>query len=124
LPDDRRALPHADRRPGNLPERRRSRPGPRRRNGQSVGRRLLRRGLVVERPALSLPPGRAHPLRALHDATFSIATVSGILEAMPLTKTQAVLVVEDEASIASFVSLYLKNAGYDVSVAETGEDAI
>ena len=34
------------------------------------------------------------------------------------------LVVEDEASIASFVSLYLKNAGYDVSVAETGEDAI
>jgi len=43
---------------------------------------------------------------------------------MPLTKSQAVLVVEDEASIASFVSLYLKNAGYDVSVAETGEDAI
>ena len=28
--------------------------------------------------------------------------------------TQTVLVVEDEASIASFVSLYLKNAGYDV----------
>ena len=27
---------------------------------------------------------------------------------------QTILVVEDEASIASFVSLYLKNAGYDV----------
>ena len=44
--------------------------------------------------------------------------------AMPLNTPQTVLVVEDEASIASFVSLYLKNAGYDVHVAETGEDAL
>src|SRR6059036_2227220 len=43
---------------------------------------------------------------------------------MPLTAPQIVLVVEDEASIASFVSLYLKNAGYEVHVAETGEDAL
>ena len=43
---------------------------------------------------------------------------------MPLNTPQTVLVVEDEASIASFVSLYLKNAGYDVHVAETGEDAL
>jgi DNA-binding response OmpR family regulator len=43
---------------------------------------------------------------------------------MPLNAPQTVLVVEDEASIASFVSLYLKNAGYDVHVAETGEDAL
>ena len=43
---------------------------------------------------------------------------------MPLTTPQTVLVVEDEASIASFVSLYLKNAGYDVHVAENGEDAL
>ena len=43
---------------------------------------------------------------------------------VPLTTPQTVLVVEDEASIASFVSLYLKNAGYDVHVAETGEDAL
>jgi DNA-binding response OmpR family regulator len=35
-----------------------------------------------------------------------------------------VLIVEDEASIASFVSLYLKKAGYDVQVAETGADAL
>jgi DNA-binding response OmpR family regulator len=43
---------------------------------------------------------------------------------VPLNTTQTVLVVEDEASIASFVSLYLKNAGYDVHVAETGESAL
>jgi DNA-binding response OmpR family regulator len=38
--------------------------------------------------------------------------------------TQSVLVVEDEASIASFVSLYLKNAGYDVRTAATGSEAL
>jgi len=32
---------------------------------------------------------------------------------------QSVLVVEDEASIASFVALYLKNAGYDVASASS-----
>jgi DNA-binding response OmpR family regulator len=37
---------------------------------------------------------------------------------------QSVLVVEDEASIASFVSLYLKNAGYDVTTAATGAEAL
>ena len=37
---------------------------------------------------------------------------------------QSVLVVEDEASIASFVSLYLKNAGYDVTTAPTGGEAL
>src|ERR1700674_4732615 len=35
-----------------------------------------------------------------------------------------ILVVEDESSIASFVSLYLKNAGYTVRTAATGADAI
>ena len=40
------------------------------------------------------------------------------------TTTQSVLVVEDEASIASFVSLYLKNAGYDVRTATNGADAL
>jgi DNA-binding response OmpR family regulator len=35
-----------------------------------------------------------------------------------------ILVVEDESSIASFVSLYLKNAGYAVKTAATGTDAI
>jgi DNA-binding response OmpR family regulator len=39
-------------------------------------------------------------------------------------KPQTVLVVEDEQSIASFVSLYLKKAGYDVKTAATGADAL
>jgi DNA-binding response OmpR family regulator len=38
--------------------------------------------------------------------------------------TQSVLVVEDEASIASFVSLYLKNAGYEVRSAANGAEAL
>jgi DNA-binding response OmpR family regulator len=37
---------------------------------------------------------------------------------------QTVLVVEDEASIASFVSLYLKNAGYGVRSATNGTEAL
>src|SRR5436853_3491347 len=37
---------------------------------------------------------------------------------------QSVLVVEDEASIASFVSLYLKNAGYEVRTVASGRDAL
>ena len=43
---------------------------------------------------------------------------------MPTTKSQTILVVEDEASIASFVSLYLKNAGYAVKTAATGAEAL
>jgi DNA-binding response OmpR family regulator len=39
-------------------------------------------------------------------------------------QAQTVLVVEDEASIASFVALYLKNAGYAVRSASTGADAL
>jgi DNA-binding response OmpR family regulator len=37
---------------------------------------------------------------------------------------QTILVVEDEVSIASFVSLYLKNAGYDVRAVTTGTAAL
>src|SRR5207244_5657078 len=39
-------------------------------------------------------------------------------------KSQTVLVVEDESSIASFVSLYLKNAGYAVRTAASGSEAL
>jgi DNA-binding response OmpR family regulator len=39
-------------------------------------------------------------------------------------KGASVLVVEDEASIASFVALYLKNAGYTVRTAATGGEAL
>jgi two-component system alkaline phosphatase synthesis response regulator PhoP len=38
--------------------------------------------------------------------------------------TSSILVVEDEGSIASFVSLYLKNAGYTVRTASTGSEAL
>jgi DNA-binding response OmpR family regulator len=37
---------------------------------------------------------------------------------------QTILIVEDEASIASFVSLYLKNAGYNVRAVATGSAAL
>src|SRR5204863_6663970 len=37
---------------------------------------------------------------------------------------QSVLVVEDETSIASFVALYLKNAGYRIQTAGTGREAL
>jgi DNA-binding response OmpR family regulator len=40
------------------------------------------------------------------------------------TQTPSILVVEDESSIASFVALYLKNAGYAVRTAATGGDAL
>ncbi|HEX5449481.1 MAG TPA: response regulator transcription factor [Gaiellaceae bacterium] len=36
----------------------------------------------------------------------------------------SILVVEDEGSIASFVSLYLKNAGYTVRTASNGSEAL
>ena len=43
---------------------------------------------------------------------------------MASADAQTVLVVEDEASIASFVAMYLRNAGYVVKVAPTGRDAL
>ena len=41
-----------------------------------------------------------------------------------MTAPQTILVVEDETSIASFVALYLKNAGYDVKAVGTGGAAL
>jgi two-component system alkaline phosphatase synthesis response regulator PhoP len=41
-----------------------------------------------------------------------------------MTNTASILVVEDENSIASFVALYLKSAGYAVRTAATGGDAL
>jgi len=40
------------------------------------------------------------------------------------SQAQTVLVVEDEPSIASFISLYLKNAGYRVKAVNSGGDAL
>jgi DNA-binding response OmpR family regulator len=39
-------------------------------------------------------------------------------------KSHSILIVEDEASIASFIAMYLKKAGFAVRVAPNGEDAI
>jgi DNA-binding response OmpR family regulator len=39
-------------------------------------------------------------------------------------QTHSILIVEDEPSIASFVAMYLKRAGFAVRVASTGEGAI
>jgi len=39
-------------------------------------------------------------------------------------QNHSILIVEDEPSIASFVAMYLKRAGFAVRVAVTGEDAI
>ena len=41
-----------------------------------------------------------------------------------MTVPQTVLVVEDEAAIASFVALYLKNSGYAVKIVGTGSAAL
>ncbi len=41
-----------------------------------------------------------------------------------MSQPQTVLVVEDEQAIASFVSLYLKNAGYGVRAVATGAGAL
>ncbi len=43
---------------------------------------------------------------------------------MATGKAKPVLIVEDEASIASFVSLYLRKSGYDVRTAATGSEAL
>jgi DNA-binding response OmpR family regulator len=41
-----------------------------------------------------------------------------------VTQAHTILVVEDEASIASFISLYLKNAGYQVKAVGSGSAAL
>src|SRR3954452_3792264 len=43
---------------------------------------------------------------------------------MTAATSPTILVVEDESSIASFVALYLKNAGYTVRTASNGTDAL
>src|SRR6266508_1450760 len=44
--------------------------------------------------------------------------------AVSRAQSHSILIVEDEPSIASFVAMYLKRAGFAVRVAVTGEDAI
>ena len=41
-----------------------------------------------------------------------------------MTQQHSILVVEDETSIASFVSAYLRNAGYEVRAAASAKAAL
>ena len=41
-----------------------------------------------------------------------------------MTSPQTILIVEDESAIASFVALYLKNAGYVVKAVGSGGGAL
>ena len=52
------------------------------------------------------------------------SAVSSIGQDPTMTTPQTILVVEDETSIASFVALYLKNAGYVVKAVGTGGAAL
>ena len=58
-----------------------------------------------------------------HRRTRSTSARAGKATAMA-SKPQTVLVVEDEASIASFVAAYLKNAGYAVRTTASGIEAL
>ena len=85
---------------------------------------LARRGRLPQRPReLQAAPGdsQAFPAR------WQRARREGPRQRRRRLMTagaQTILVVEDEASIASFVSLYLKNAGYDVRAVTTGSAAL
>ena len=62
-------------------------------------------------------PGVSHPVHAR-------AALARLAEQVSARGTQTVLVVEDESSIASFVALYLKNAGFAVRTAANGSEAL
>ena len=53
-----------------------------------------------------------------------VAAASARMASAMAAATPTILVVEDESSIASFVSLYLKNAGYVVKTAPNGTEAL
>ena len=53
-----------------------------------------------------------------------ISVTMGAENVIEKTQNQPILIVEDEPSIASFVAMYLKKAGFDVATAPTGGDAL
>src|SRR5207249_7005178 len=120
LPGERPLRRARGRRDRNRPERGRPR------QGHAHNRRLHRVRLLLDRRRQLLPgelqarPRLAPDVRA---GLERLAGVSGILDAVS-AKAQSVLVVEDESSIASFVALYLKNAGYSVRTAANGGEAL
>ena len=103
-------------------------PGPRHRPlGGRQGLRLhrgrhARAGrLLAQRRRLPQEPRQLRRPAAIRGSASSSAPTTGEGHARNgVAGAQTILVVEDEASIASFVSLYLKNAGYDVRAVTTG----
>ena len=75
-------------------------------------------------PSQSFPTFRSTLPLSAASATRVALAASGTLTMVDTGKSQTILVVEDEASIASFVALYLKNAGYSVGTAATGGEAL
>ena len=71
-------------------------------------------------PASSCPRSRSGSCSAAGELRRARFAPSSLMTA----GAQTILVVEDEASIASFVSLYLKNAGYAVRAVTTGSAAL
>ena len=83
---------------------------------------------VLGRRCGLLARSRASRFRSWSGASCSAASPSSetcfARHGLMAGNAQTILVVEDEASIASFVSLYLKNAGYDVRAVSTGSAAL
>ena len=123
--------------------RRRHLPLPRRRrhvpdHDLRLGRRSRRERPRHRRSSPARPtPRRSDGRYSLNGADFQVAAchadeaavgrrADGCVRITPrmATKPQTVLVVEDEASIASFVAAYLKNAGYAVRTTASGAEAL
>ena len=126
LPRHRRPLPHRDpgprdrslrRRQGLRLDQGRPRPDPActRSTAPTAGRTARRCKLLPEVEKRFLLEAAAPSRREKRGPPRGQRMTAG---------AQTILVVEDEASIASFVSLYLKNAGYDVRAVTTGNAAL
>ncbi len=60
--------------------------------------------------------------RRLKPTAISVTMGQGVV--IQQIQNQSILVVEDEPSIASFIAMYLRKAGFEVATAPTGGDAL
>src|SRR5579884_353290 len=117
LPRHRQQVPARVRRLGHRPD------GDRRRRRVRERRRDRGRPRVLRARFGQLgADARVHPCH--EDARGAVRHPAAGADAVVTQTPATILVVEDESSIASFVSLYLKNAGYGVRTASTGGDAL
>jgi DNA-binding response OmpR family regulator len=63
-------------------------------------------------------------LGAKERSQLSTAALSVTIDPSVVNQTQVILIVEDEANIASFVAMYLKKASYDVRIAANAAEAL